>query len=138
MIPLSKAPRTVLSYGAFDQFNQNHVIRLRQLASLGDELIIGCATDEYAFFEGCPCVMPFEQRRAMLESCRFVSRVIPEETWEQKHTDIVNYNVSVFAMGAEWEGQFDDLHDIAHVQYLPTPDLAHDAKRWVGPQRTVA
>ncbi len=135
---LSKAPRTVLSYGAFDQFNQNHVMRLRQLAALGDELIIGCATDEHAFSEGYRCVMSFAQRRAMLESCRFVSRVIPEETWEQKHTDIVNYNVSVFAMGAEWQGQFDALQDITQVHYLPIPGLIQTPNRKAISQRAVA
>lgn len=119
MIMASKAPRVVLSYGVFDRFNQNHVQRLRHLASLGDELIIGCATDDYAQLEGLHCDVPFAHRRTMLEKCRYVSRVIPEETWEQKHTDIVNYNVSVFAMGAEWEGQFDDLQDITHIHYLP-------------------
>ena len=48
-----------------------------------------------------------------------MSRVIPEENWDQKHTDIVNYNVSVFAMGDEWSGQFDALKDITQVRYLP-------------------
>ncbi len=118
MIRPSNQHRVVLSYGRFDQFNHYHAEFLRRLSALGDELIIGCATDEFSLFEGGPCIQNFSQRRATLEQCRFVSRVIAEETWDQKHTDIVNYNVSVFAMGAEWTGQFDDLRDITNVHYL--------------------
>lgn len=118
MIRLSPGHRVVLTYGRFDMFDQHHVNLLRQVSALGDELIVGCATDEFALIEGRPCLQLFDKRRAMLESCRFVSRVIAEETSEQKHTDIVNYNVSVFAMGAEWTGRFDDLRDITKVRYL--------------------
>ncbi|MGJ8626513.1 MAG: adenylyltransferase/cytidyltransferase family protein [Sulfitobacter sp.] len=124
MIPVSPRHRVVLSYGRFDQFNQFHVSLLRQLCALGDELIIGCATDDFALFEGRPCAQNYDQRRATLERCRFVSRVIPEDTWEQKHTDIVNYNVSVFAMGAQWSGQFDNLRDITKVCYLNIDETA--------------
>jgi glycerol-3-phosphate cytidylyltransferase len=122
VIRLSQGYRVVLTYGRFDQFGQHHVRLLQQLSALGDELIVGCATDDFALFEGRPCVQNFETRRAMLESCRFVSRVITEETWEQKHTDVVNYNVSVFAMGAAWVGQFDDLRDLTKVRYLSVDD----------------
>lgn len=122
MIQVSPKRRVVLSYGRFDQFDQFHATLLRRLSALGHELIIGCATDEFALLEGRPCVQGYEERRAMLERCRFVSRVIAEETWEQKHTDIVNYNVSVFAMGAQWVGQFDDLRDITKVCYLNTDE----------------
>ncbi|MGJ8617432.1 MAG: adenylyltransferase/cytidyltransferase family protein [Sulfitobacter sp.] len=118
MIGMTPGHRVVLSYGRFDQFNQSHADLLRRLSALGDELIIGCATDDFALFEGVPCIQTYEERRAVLESCRFVSRVLAEETWEQKHTDIVNYNVSVFAMGAEWAGQFDHLRDVTKVQYI--------------------
>jgi len=121
VIGMTARHRVVLSYGRFDQFNQSHADMLRRLSALGDELSIGCATDDFALFEGLPCVQPYDERRAVLESCRFVSRVIAEETWEQKHTDIVNYNVSVFAMGAEWAGQFDHLRDVTKVQYLQRP-----------------
>ena len=112
--------RVVLTYGRFDQFNPCHSNFLRRLASMGDELIVGCTTDEFALSEGRPCAQEFDQRRGMLESCRFVSRVIAEETRDQKHTDIVNYNVAIFAMGTAWTGQFDHLRDITQVHYLPS------------------
>ena len=115
----TSSSRIVLTYGTFDLFHYGHVRLLQRLAAMGSELIVGCSTDEFNAIKGKKSVMSFEQRRTILESCRYVSRVIPEETWDQKRTDIVNYNVSVFAMGDDWVGAFDDLSDIAQVVYLP-------------------
>lgn len=115
----TSSSRIVLTYGTFDLFHYGHVRLLQRLAAMGSELIVGCSTDEFNALKGKKSVMSFEQRRTILESCRYVSRVIPEETWDQKRTDIVNYNVSVFAMGDDWVGAFDDLSDIAQVVYLP-------------------
>ena len=120
-----KASRVVLTYGTFDLFHHGHVNLLRRLADLGSELIVGCSTDAFNRLKGKQCVMSYEQRRTILESCRYVDRVIPEDTWEQKRYDIVNYNVSTFAMGHDWKGHFDDLQDIAQVVYLPrTPEVS--------------
>ena len=90
---------TVLTYGTFDLFHHGHVRLLQRLSQLGDELIVGCSTDEFNAVKGKRCVMPYGQRREILEACRYVARVIPEENWAQKRSDIVNYNVSIFAMG---------------------------------------
>lgn len=118
--------RAVLTYGRFDQFSPYHSRFLRRLAALGHELIVGCRTDEFALSEGRACLQSYVQRRNMLESCRFVSRVISEETWDQKHTDIVNYNVSIFAMSSAWAGQFDHLRDIARVEYIAEEGVQRD------------
>ena len=115
---VASSPRVVLTYGRFDMFHQDHVRFLRQISQMGQELIVGCSSDEHAQSVGMPCHMPFTERRALLESCRFVSRVIAEKDADQKRTDIVNYNVSALAMGDEHEGQLDDLHDIVQVVYL--------------------
>ncbi|WP_339766902.1 adenylyltransferase/cytidyltransferase family protein [uncultured Pseudosulfitobacter sp.] len=116
---------TVLTYGTFDLFHHGHVRLLQRLSQLGDELIVGCSTDEFNAVKGKRCVMPYGQRREILEACRYVARVIPEESWAQKRSDIVNYNVSIFAMGDDWAGHFDDLGDLTRVMYLPrTQDVS--------------
>ena len=116
---------TVLTYGTFDLFHHGHVRQLQRLSQLGDELIVGCSTDEFNAVKGKRCVMPYGQRREILEACRYVARVIPEESWAQKRSDIVNYNVSIFAMGDDWAGHFDDLGDLTRVMYLPrTQDVS--------------
>ncbi|WP_298863146.1 adenylyltransferase/cytidyltransferase family protein [uncultured Sulfitobacter sp.] len=115
--------RVVLTYGSFDLFHQGHARLLQRLSMLGSELIVGCSTDAYNEKMGVPAVTSYSQRRLMLESCRFVSRVIAEQEWDQKYTDIINYNVSVFAMGDDWTGQFDHFEDITQVVYVPRADI---------------
>ena len=121
MSPMSS--RVVLTYGSFDLFHQGHARLLQRLSMLGSELIVGCSTDAYNEDMGVPSVTSYAQRRLMLESCRFVSRVIAEQDWDQKYTDIINYNVSVFAMGEDWRGQFDNFEDITQVVYVPRAEI---------------
>ena len=45
----------------------------------------------------------------MLESIRYVDLVIPEDGWGQKKQTLMRYDVDVFVMGHDWEGQFDFL-----------------------------
>jgi glycerol-3-phosphate cytidylyltransferase len=61
----------------------------------------------------------------LLEAIRYVDLVIPENNWEQKNTDVLDYNVDTFVMGDDWEGKFDFLKDKCEVVYLPrTPDIS--------------
>jgi len=109
---------TVLTYGTFDLFHLGHVRLLKRLSSLGDQLVVGCSTDEFNAIKGKRCVMPFEQRCEILESCRFVDLVIPERTWEQKRDDILRLDVDIFGIGDDWTGKFDELKDVCKVVYL--------------------
>ena len=68
------------------------------------------------------CFLPYAQRKAVLETIRYVDMVIPEENWEQKVTDIKNNKVDIFVMGSDWEGKFDDLKKHCEVIYLPRTD----------------
>ncbi len=64
-------------------------------------------------------------RKAMLEAIRYVDLVIPEENWEQKSSDVDQYNVDVFVIGDDWEGKFDFLKEKCEVVYLPrTPEIS--------------
>lgn len=110
--------RTVLSYGTFDGLGPADVRHLAALSRMGHEVIIGCATDTYCAAIGQQPQMPYAARRALLESCRYVSRVIAQECASQMHTDIVNYNVDALAMGAEFTGLLDHLRDLTQVVYL--------------------
>ena len=61
----------------------------------------------------------------ILEACRYVDLVIPENDWEQKISDVQKYQADVFVMGDDWEGKFDFLKDYCEVVYLPrTPDVS--------------
>ena len=117
--------KTVLTYGTFDLFHLGHVRLLRRLAALGDELIVGCSTDEFNHLKKKKSAMSFEHRMEILEACRYVTKVIPERDWDQKQEDIARENVDVFGMGDDWTGKFDHLKEFCEVVYLPrTEDIS--------------
>lgn len=110
---------TILTYGTFDLFHVGHLRLLKRLAELGDHLIVGVSTDKFNNIKGKSTIIPYEERVEIISSLPFVSTIIPEDKWDQKRHDIVNYNVDIFAMGSDWTGKFDDLKDLCQVIYLP-------------------
>lgn len=110
--------RTVITYGTFDMFHIGHLNLIKRLKALGDRLIVGVSTDEFNRLKGKRTLIPFEQRRAIVEAIREVDLVIPEETWEQKVDDIRKYDVTTFAIGNDWQGKFDHLSAHCEVRYL--------------------
>lgn len=117
--------KTVITYGTFDLFHVGHVNLLRRLRSMGDRLVVGCSTDEFNSLKGKKTVYPFEHRKIILEACSYVDSVFREDNWEQKRDDIHREDASLFVMGDDWAGKFDDLSDIVEVFYIPrTPDIS--------------
>lgn len=117
--------KTVVTYGTFDLFHVGHVKLLARLHELGDRLVVGCSTDAFNKIKNKRTVYPYEQRKAILESCRFVDKVFPESNWEQKRNDLTREGADIFAMGDDWAGHFDELSDQVQVVYLPrTPDIS--------------
>ena len=89
--------------------------------------MVALSTDEFNWNQKSKtCYFSYEQRKALLESIRYVDRVIPETCWEQKRTDIHDFDIDIFVMGDDWEGKFDFLREEgAEVVYLPrTPEVS--------------
>lgn len=118
--------RRVITYGTFDLLHYGHINLLRRAKEYGDYLIVALSTDEfnmneknkYSFFS-------FEQRKQLLEAIRYVDLVIPEETWDQKIQDIMEYKIDTFIIGDDWLGKFDYLKEYCNVVYLSrTPEIS--------------
>jgi glycerol-3-phosphate cytidylyltransferase len=121
----AQAKRTVLTYGTFDLFHPGHVQLLKRAKELGSRLVVGLSTDEFNARKGKKSVMSYEDRKAVLESCRYVDEVFSEEDWEQKVPDAIRLGADVFVMGDDWAGKFDFLADHCSVVYLArTPDVS--------------
>lgn len=117
--------KTVITYGTFDLFHVGHVRLLQRLRAHGDRLVVGLSSDSFNQIKGKKTVMPYQHRAEILESCRYVDKVFPETCWEQKREDIIREGASMFAMGDDWAGKFDDLSDLCEVMYLPrTKDIS--------------
>ena len=115
--------KRVITYGTFDLLHYNLLRRAKQY---GDYLIVALSTDEFNWNEKQKkCYFSYEKRKQLLEAIRYVDLVIPEESWEQKRSDIREYHVDTFVMGDDWQGKFDFLQDLCQVVYLPrTPEIS--------------
>lgn len=62
----------------------------------------------------------------MLEAIRYVDLVIPEESWDQKLSDMKEYHIDVFVIGDDLKGKFDFLKEVGvEVVYLSrTPEIS--------------
>ncbi|GLO67594.1 glycerol-3-phosphate cytidylyltransferase [Oceanobacillus sp. E9] len=95
-----------------------HINLLKRAKSLGDYLIVGISTDDFNTLKSKKSYYSYPDRKLIVEAIRYVDKVIPESTWEQKIEDIKNYNVDYFVMGSDWEGKFDYLNPYCEVIYL--------------------
>ena len=111
--------KRVLTYGTCDLLHWGHVCLLQRAKALGDYLIVALSTDEFNALKGKKAYHDYEERKRMLESIRYVDLVIPENDWNQKRKDIIQYQAEVVVMGDDRDGKFDDLSDLCEVKYLP-------------------
>ena len=112
--------KKVITYGTFDLFHQGHANLLRRAKELGDYLIVGVTTDNFDIQRGK--INTHDSLMTRIEAVRnsgYADQVILEEFNGQKISDIIRYNVDVFAIGSDWEGKFDYLKEYCQVVYLP-------------------
>lgn len=113
--------KTVITYGTFDILHPGHVELLKKAKEMGDYLIVGISTDEFNEIKGKKAYNPYENRKAMIESIKYVDMIIPEEYWEQKIDDINKYNIDILVMGDDWKGsdKFTYLEEFVEVVFIP-------------------
>jgi len=111
--------KKVLTYGTFDLLHNGHINLLKRAKGLGDHLTVAVSTDEFNALKNKKSYHSYENRKLILESIRYVDKVIPENTWEQKVQDVLENDIDIFVMGDDWEGKFDFLKEHCEVIYLP-------------------
>lgn len=110
----------VITYGTFDLLHQGHINILKRAKALGDYLIVGVTTENFDVTRGKINVrQSLMERMEAVRQTGIADEVIPEEYVGQKIDDIIRNNVSIFALGSDWEGQFDYLNEYCKVVYLP-------------------
>jgi glycerol-3-phosphate cytidylyltransferase len=111
--------KVVLTYGTFDVFHVGHLSLLKRLRAMGDRLIVGVTTDEFNQLRGKETLVCYADRLQIVSNLKCVDAVIALERAEQKVDDIRRYSVSIFGMGDDWQGRFDNLRAHCEVVYLP-------------------
>ncbi len=112
--------KRIVTYGIFDKFNYGHLNLLKRARELGDFLIVGVASDEYAQVRGKLCVVDsLEERIENIRKTGLADQIIIEEREGQKIEDIVKYGIDAFVCGSDWQNKFDYLKPYCKVIYLP-------------------
>jgi glycerol-3-phosphate cytidylyltransferase len=128
------AKTKVITYGTYDLLHYGHIELFRRAKELGDYLVVAVSTDEFNAEKGKRAYFNYEKRKSLVEAIKYVDEVIPEETWDQKRTDVQEHGIDVFVMGADWEGKFDELKPLCRVVYLArTPHISSTALREIHP-----
>ena len=112
--------RTVITYGTYDLLHQGHINLLHRAKELGDYLIVGVTNDSFDRDRGKLNVRNnVLERVEAVRATGYADKIIIEDYVGQKIDDIQRYEVDVFAIGSDWEGQFDYLKEFCEVVYLP-------------------
>ena len=110
----------VITYGTYDLLHQGHINLLRRAKKLGDYLIVGVTSDCFDKGRGKLKVRNnVLERVEAVKATGYADEVIIEDYLGQKIDDIQRYDVDIFAIGSDWEGQFDYLNEYCKVVYLP-------------------
>ena len=110
----------VITYGTYDLLHQGHLNLLRRAKELGDYLIVGVTSDSFDLGRGKMNVRNnVLERVEAVKATGYADEVIIEDYLGQKIDDIQKYDIDIFAIGSDWEGEFDYLKEYCEVVYLP-------------------
>lgn len=93
---------TVITFGVWDLFHIGHLQAIQQAARMGDKLIVGVASDECVVLDkGIPPIISLTERKAIVESIRFVDRAICYHVLDFVHV-MHPYQPDILAVGGDW------------------------------------
>jgi choline-phosphate cytidylyltransferase/glycerol-3-phosphate cytidylyltransferase len=114
----------VFTPGTWDMFHVGHLNLLKGAKALGDILIVGIKTDELVFKDkGHHPLMNYADRAAVLQSCKYVDLIVPEDKMDREHL-LAKIDADILAVGDDWYEQKVRGHDFMiknnkRVIYLP-------------------
>ena len=119
----------VITYGTYDLLHYGHIRLLERAKALGDYLIVGVTADDFDKNRGKINVQQsLMERVEAVRATGIADEIIIEEYEGQKIDDIRNYDIDIFAVGSDWEGQFDYLNEYCKVIYLPRTEGVSSSK----------
>lgn len=93
---------SVYTGGTFDLFHSGHVNLLRICAELG-EVTVALNTDEFIVeYKKRPPVMSYAERKAVLEACQYVTKVVPNICGADSKPSIEMVKPDIIAIGTDW------------------------------------
>ncbi len=109
--------------GVFDLFHSGHVNLLKSAKSLCDKLIVGVSCDEIALYKNKKPIIKFEERKIVVESCKYVDCVVGQYDLD-KNKAYKKIGFDILFVGDDWygKGQWNDLEEKikpAKIIFLP-------------------
>lgn len=97
----------VYTGGTFDLFHVGHLNLLKrcyEIAGLTGQVIVSLNTDEFIEkYKGKKPIIPFEDRKSILESCKYVHRVMENHGGADSKQSIEEAElIDVIAIGSDW------------------------------------
>lgn len=89
--------------GVFDLFHIGHLNLLKNARGMCDKLIVGVTTDALVTYKGKKPLIPFEDRREIIRSIRFVDAVVPQSDMD-KLTMCKKLGATILFVGDDWYG----------------------------------
>lgn len=90
--------------GVFDLYHVGHMNILRNAKAMCDYLIVGVTTDELCFTRKNKYpIIPLEQRMSIIESVKYVDKVVVQNTMN-KMDAFYEYDFDVVFVGDDWKG----------------------------------
>jgi choline-phosphate cytidylyltransferase/glycerol-3-phosphate cytidylyltransferase len=87
--------------GVFDLFHVGHVNILRSARAMCDKLIVGVTIDDLVLYKNKRAVIPFHERVAVVQACRYVDVAVPQDTLD-KRVAYDRYKFDVMFVGDDW------------------------------------
>lgn len=92
----------VYTGGTFDLFHSGHVNFLRQCSRLG-KVVVSLNPDGFIKkYKGKPPIMTYQERKTVLEACKYVDRVVKNEGWDDSKVAINEVNPDYIVIGSDW------------------------------------
>ena len=76
--------RVGITYGTFDTLHYGHIRLLQRAKEQCDYLIVGLSTDEFNRLKGKQSYFDYKERYKLLESIKYVDKIIPEKIGSRK------------------------------------------------------
>jgi len=88
--------------GSLDLLHSGHIKLLERAKTLGDYLIVSVLSDEcYKTYRGYAPIMPFTERKAVIEALGCVDLVIKGDN-TRTEVELLQYNPDIVVVGSDW------------------------------------
>lgn len=117
---------TILTVGTFDLLHYGHINLLKKAKELGDYLIVGLSSDDFAKYKGKQTYFNYEKRKEMLEAVKYVDEVFYVDSFYNEIIETIERKPDIFVIGDDYKGKFDRLKDfgIKVVYFERTPGIS--------------